>query len=102
MRRYLTRSPEPVNIGTYIRGCPRKVKAYLKVKTNGWFTPLFVTFQRSHSDLSTHHKFHVSLELFDAPHDCIKFWFIFGLSSTSRINFHVCGVGRDWYLGDDV
>ena len=24
--------------------CPRIVKAYLEVKTNGWFTPLFVIF----------------------------------------------------------
>ena len=82
--------------------CSRKERAYLKVKTDGRLTPLFVAFQWSDSDLSTHHEFHVSLKLFDAPHYCVKLWFIFGFAGTCRVYFHVCRVGRDGYLGYDI
>lgn len=75
---------------------------YLEVKTNGRFIPLLVTLQRSDRDFSTHHEFHISLKLLNAPHYCINFWFILGFARTCRVDFYICCIWRDRNLSYDI
>lgn len=88
-------------MGTYGRK-GLKGYSYLEVEGYGRAIPLLLVLEGRGGHLSTHHVFHVTLELLDSPHDGVGLGLILGFACASRIDFDVCGVWRDWDLADHI